>query len=291
MALPKLEPIRDEDLPAFCAFLHANLNPSHPADVWADAFRQNWGVDKPNNGFLIREEVGPNAGNIVAGIGAIYAAYPVRGKLEQFCNITSWMVLDAYRTHSMRLAMAVISQPGFHFTDLSPTAVVEQSLKFLKFKPMNEARTVLFNLPAPQQRLIGAGVVSDPARIEQVLDAASAKVYRDHKHFPWLRFLALGKGNERSLVVYKRATLKNLPSAEIIGFTNPDVFLRYLPVLGCHFLLSGMLTTRVESRLLPGKPAWPHTELKGYRNRVFRSDTLGEADVQNLYSEYVALDL
>ena len=287
MALPKLEPIRDEDLPAFCAFLHANLNPSHPADVWADAFRQNWGVDKPNNGFLIRDD----AGNIVAGIGAIYAAYPVRGKLEQFCNITSWMVLDAYRTHSMRLAMAVISQPGFHFTDLSPTAVVEQSLKFLKFKPMNEARTVLFNLPAPQQRLIGAGVVSDPARIEQVLDAASAKVYRDHRHFPWLRFLALGKGDERSLVVYKRATLKNLPSAEIIGFTNPDVFLRYLPVLGCHFLLSGMLTTRVESRLLPGKPAWPHTELTGYRNRVFRSDTLGEADIQNLYSEYVALDL
>ncbi len=291
MALPKLEPIRDEDLPAFCAFLHANLNPSHPADVWADAFRQDWGVDKPNNGFLIREESGPNAGNIVGGIGAIYGAYPVRGKLEQFCNITSWMVLDAYRTQSMRLAMAVISQPGFHYTDLSPTAVVEQSLKFLKFKPMNAARTVLFNLPAPQQRLIGAGVTADPVRLEAVLDAASLKVYRDHKHFPWLRFLAVGKGKARSLVIYKRATLKNLPSAEIIGFTNPEVFLRYLPVLGCHFLLSGMVTTRVESRLLPGKPAWPHTVLTGYRNRVFRSDTLGEADIQNLYSEYVALDL
>jgi hypothetical protein len=287
MALPKLEPIRDEDLPAFCAFLHKHLNPSHPADTWADAFRQNWGVDKPNNGFLIRDE----AGEIAGGIGAIYGAYPVRGKIEQFCNITSWMVLDAYRTQSMRLAMAVISQPGFHFTDLSPTAVVEQSLKFLKFKPMNEARTVLFNLPAPHQRLTGAGIVSNPERIEHVLDAASAKVYRDHKHFPWLNFLAVGKGSNRSLVIYKRATLKSLPSAEIIGFTNPETFLRYLPVLSCHFLLSGMLTTRVESRLLPGKPAWPHTELTGYRHRVYRSDTLGEADIQNLYSEYVALDL
>ncbi len=287
MALPQLEPIRDEDLPAFCAFLHAHLNPSHPADIWADAFRQDWGVDKPNNGFLIRDE----AGAIVGGIGAIYAAYPVRGQVTKFCNITSWMVLDAYRTQSMRLAMAVISQPGYVFTDLSPTAVVEQSLKFLKFQPMNEARTVLFNLPAPQQRLLGAGVVSDPARIETVLDADSLKVYQDHQHFPWLRFLAVGKGRERSLVVYKRATLKHLPSAEIIGFTRPDVFLKHLPVLGCHFLLSGMITTRVESRLLPGKPAWPHTELKGYRNKVFRGDGVTEADVQNLYSEYVALDL
>ena len=287
MALPKLEPIRDEDLPAFCTFLHAHLNPSHPADVWADAFRQDWGVDRPNSGFLIRDE----GGEIVGGIGAIYAAYPVRGHLEKFCNITSWMVLDAYRTQSMRLAMAVISQPGYHFTDLSPTAVVEQSLKFLKFKPMNAARTLLFNLPAPQQRLAGASVVSRPARIEQVLDDASRKVYRDHRHFPWLRFLAVGRGSEYGLVIYKRARLKHLPSAEIIGFTNPDTFLRHLPVLGCHFLLSGMVTTRVESRLLPARPAWPHTVLTGYRNRVFRSDTLVEADIQNLYSEYAALDL
>ena len=287
MALPKLEPIRDEDLPAFCSFLHAHLNPSHPADVWADAFRQDWGVDRPNSGFLIRDE----GGEIVGGIGAIYAAYPVRGQLEKFCNITSWMVLDAYRTQSMRLAMAVISQPGFHFTDLSPTAVVEQSLKFLKFKPMNAARTLLFNLPAPQQRLVGASVVTNPAKIEAVLDAASLKVYRDHKHFPWLRFLAVGRGSGYSLVIYKRARLKHLPSAEIIGFTNPDTFLRHLPLLGCHFLLSGMVTTRVESRLLPARPAWPHTVLTGYRNRVYRSDTLVEADIQNLYSEYAALDL
>ncbi len=287
MALPRLEPILDDDLPAFCAFLNTHLNPVIQADVWADAFRQKWGANKPNNGFLIRDD----AGAIVGGIGAIYAAYPVRGKVEQFCNITSWMVLDAYRTQSMRLAMALISQPGFHYTDLSPTAVVEQSLKFLKFTPMNEARTLLFNLPAPHQRLFGAGVVNDPTRIEQVLDDVSVKVYRDHKHFPWLKFLAVGKGRARSLVVYKRATLKNLPSADIIGFTNPETFLRFLPVLGCHFLLSGMPTTRVETRLLPGEPVWPHTELKGYRHRVFRSDSLGEADIQNLYTENVALDL
>jgi len=287
MALPKIEAIRDEDLLEYCAFLNAHLNPKITAGVWAAAFSQDWGVTKPNNGFLIRD----NKGAIAGGIGAIYATYPVRGRLEQFCNITSWMVLEAHRTQSMRLAMALVSQPGFHFTDLSPTAVVEQSLRFLKFKPMNEARTVLFNLPLPHQRLAGARVVRDITHFEMVLDTASAKVFRDHKNFPWLRFCAVGQGNEYSLVVYKRATLKKLPSAEIIGFTNPDVFLRYLPLLGCHFFSFGMVTTRVESRLLPGRPVWPHIEISGYRNRVFRSDVLTEADIQNLYSEHVALDL
>ncbi len=287
MALPKLEPIRDEDLPEFCAFLHQHLNPNIPAGTWAEAFRQDWGGDKPNNGFLIRDE----AGRIVAGIGAIYAAYPVRGKMERFCNITSWMVLDAYRTQSMRLAMAVVSQPGFHFTDLSPTAVVEQALKFLKFRPMNERRMVLFNLPAPQQRLSGAKVATDPAQIERRLDPEALKVWQDHRSFPWLDFLAVGKGHDWSLVVFKRARLRALPSAEIVGFTGPETFLKHLPLLGCHFLLRGMATTRVESRLLPGRPAWPHTELAGYRHKVFKSDALTEADIQNLYSEYVALDL
>lgn len=287
MALPTLEPIRDEDLPEFCAFLHAHLNPSHPAEIWANAFRQDWGVEKPNNGFLIRDE----KGTLVGGIGAIYAAYPVRGQWKKFCNITSWMVLNEYRTQSMRLAMAVIAQPGYVFTDLSPTAVVEQSLKFLKFQPMNEARTVLFNLPAPWQRLRGARVITAPARLEAVLDEASLKVYRDHRQFPWLKFLGVGDDRARSLVVYKRSKLKGLPSAEIVGFTHPDVFLGHLRVLGCHFLHCGMPTTRVESRLLPGRPRAPHRELRGYRNKVFRGDGVSEADIQNLYSEYVALDL
>jgi len=287
MNLPELTPIRDQDLPEFCAFLHRHLSPSHAPEVWAEAFCQNWGADKPNNGFLIRDENGA----IVGGIGAIYAVYPVRGKPEKFCNITSWVVLDAYRTQSMRLAMAVVSQSGFHFTDLSPTAVVEQSLKFLKFKPMDERRVAVFNLPAPHLRLAGWRVRTEPAAIEAAMDDAAAQVYRDHRHFPWLRFLAVGRGGDWSLVVYKRAKLKGLPSAEIIGFTRPDNFLRCLPLLGCHFLLAGMATTRVEARLLPGLPAWPHKILSGYRNKVFRSETLGEADIWNLYTESAALDL
>jgi hypothetical protein len=35
----------------------------------------------------------------------------------------------------------------------------------------------------------------------------------------------------------------------------------------------------------------PSIELAGYRNKVFRSETLTQADISNLYSELVALDL
>ena len=56
----------------------------------------------------------------------------IRDPPERFCNITSWCVLQPYRSHSLRLAMALVSQPGYHFTDLSPTQLVAGTLRFLK---------------------------------------------------------------------------------------------------------------------------------------------------------------
>ena len=286
MILPTLEPIRDEDLPEFCRFLRENLSRERSVEEWAKAFAQDWCPSKPNNGFLIRHQ-----GRIVGGIGAIYAERSVRGRLERFCNITSWCVLDAFRAQSMRLAMAVAAQPGFHFTDLTPTEVVSKTLQFLKFKPMNERHAIWPNLPWPLVRLGGIRVLSDPAQIGRLLGPDDAKAYRDHRHLPWLRHLAVGVTDAWCYVVWKRTRLKGITGAVIIALSDAELFLRYRMALGSYLLVHhGLLYTRVESRLLPRLPALS-IELLGYRSKVFRSDTLTAADMSNLYSELVALDL
>ena len=286
MTLPTLEPIRDEDLLEFCTFLSENLSRERSADVWVKAFMQDWCPDKPNNGFLIRNE-----GLIVGGIGAIYANRPVRGGQERFCNITSWCVLDAFRAQSMRLAMAVTSQPGYHLTDLTPTEVVSKTLQFLKFKPMNERHAVWPNLPWPFARLGGVRVVSDATQIGRVLAPDDIKAYRDHCQLRWLNHLAVGMTGAWCYVVWKRTRLKGITGAVIIAASEPQLFLRYRQAIGSYLLVHhGLSYTRVESRLLPRIPKLC-IELSGYRNKVFKSDTLGAADISNLYSELVALDL
>jgi len=286
MALPSLEPIRDEDLLEFCQFLTEHLSAERTPQAWAEAFRQNWYPNKPNNGFLIRKD-----GCIVGGIGAIYAERMVRGKLERFCNITSWCVLDAFRTQSGRLAMAVVSQPGFHFTDLTPTEVVSKTLQFLKFKPMNERHVVWPNVPWPFGWLRGIRVIAALERIDDVLAAEDAKVFRDHRHLPWLRHLAVGRPGAWCYVVWRRTRLKDVPGAMILAFSNPELFLRYRLAAASHLLLQHALPyMRVEERLLPWVPK-ASIRLSGYRNKVFKSETLAEADISNLYSELVALDL
>jgi hypothetical protein len=288
MPLPSIHPVRDPDLPELCAFLHRHLSDRISAAAWEQAFLQPWDPEKPNNGFSIRDD----QGGLVGAIGAIYALRQVRGRPERFCNITSWCVLDAYRSQSMRLAMAVVSQPSMHFTDLTPTKVVAGSLSFLKFKPLDATATVLPHLPWP--RLPGsARVRSKPEEIETLLSGDAARAYRDHRQFPWLKHLALGSPEGSCHLVYKPMKLKGLPVTKVLAVSDPEVFVRHFRSLGGWLLLhTGSLATWVERRLLRGHlPPGPTRELVGYRDKLFRSDSLQAQDFDNLYSELMALDL
>ena len=84
--------------------------------------------------------------------------------------------------------------------------------------------------------------------------------------------------------------MKGVAGAMVLAFSDAGLFLRYRRALGAHLLRHGCLYTRVESRLLPRLPLLSR-ELAGFRSKVFRSDTLTEADISNLYSEIVGLDL
>ena len=116
-------------------------------------------------------------------------------------------------------------------------------------------------------------------------------LYLDHRHLSWLNHLAVGRPGDFCHVVYKRTRLRGLPGAFVLGFSKPGLLIKYRFALGNHLLFKqGLVFTRVESRLLSRIPR-PGIELAGFRNKVFRSDTLTEADISNLYTEIVALDL
>lgn len=282
MARPDIEPITDATLPEFAAFLEAHMGVPRSAADWEAGLRVDWGFPRPNFGFLVRD-----GGKVVGGIGAYYAERTIRGNLERFCNITSWCVLDSHRQQSMRLAMAVIGQPGYTFTDFSPTEVVGKSLRFLKFKPLDERQAVILNLPC----LLPIGRLrSRPEEIEALLEGEALKIYRDHAGFPWLRHVLLGDGARWCHVIYKRTSFKGLPAANILYISDGEVFSRRFRRLSSHFMTKGMASTLVECRFL-GRLPWPHAIRAGFNAKVFFSPSLGDADIDYLYSESMALDL
>lgn len=282
MARPIIEPVTEHTLPEFADFLYANLSKERSPAEWQHALRVNWIPERPNFGFIMRDE-----GRIVGGIGAIYALRHIHGREERFCNITSWCVLDAYRKQSMRLAMAIIEQPGYHFTDFSPTEVVGGVLRFLKFKPIDDRQTVILNLP---YLFAGGRVITERAGMETVLHDEALQAYRDSSNFPWLEHLAVGAGASWSHIIYKRWIFKGLPAARIIHVGDPDVFSRHVNRLSAHFLSSGIVSTHVETRHLR-RDVFPSRIRSGFNAKLYLSPNLQEPDIDYLYSETVAMNL
>jgi hypothetical protein len=282
MAKPTIEAVSEETLPEFAAFLHAHMQYPRSTEGWIAGLRTSWGNKRPNYGFVLRDE-----GQIVGGIGAIYAERQVRGRPESFCNITSWCVLDSHRKFSMQLAMAVIGQPGYHFTDFSPTKVVGGALKFLNFKPIDEAVAVILNFPALP---FPGKVVSKAGEIGLALEGRAKDVWQDHTGFPWLTHVLVGEPGAWCHVIYKRGTFKGLPCARVIYLSDPSVFERRFPRLAWHFLGRGIVSTHVERRWLSHPPGL-FAVRTGFNAKLFLSPTLAAPDIDYLYSESVALDL
>lgn len=283
MSRPSIEPVTEASLPEFASFLHAHLDSQRSAQAWESQLRAEWPGDRPNYGFALRDE-----GRIVGGIGAYYASRIVRGRPEKFCNITSWCVLDSYRQQSMRLAMAVIGQPGYHFTDFSPTRVVGATLQFFKFRPLDERQAVILNLPGFLPG--GARVVCEPQAIAAALTGEDLEVYRDHAAFSWLRHVLVGRPGRWCHVIYKRRIFKRLPAAAILYVSDGELFLRHFRRFSSHLLARGLATTHVECRFIARRP-WPSAIRSGFNPKLYLSPTLQAEDIDYLYSESMALDL
>jgi hypothetical protein len=282
MAKPTIEPITDDNLPEFAAFLADNMPAKRSTTDWITGLKTAWAGDRPNYGFLMKDE-----GRVVGGIGAYYAERVIRGKVEKFCNITSWCVQDSHRKFSMQLAMNVVKQDGYHFTDFSPTKVVAGVLQFLKFASLEDGVAVIPCLPLPS---LSGRVIDDPAEIEKVLDASQLTVWRDHVQFPWLKHLVFGRPGQWCYLIYKKGHFKGLSSSRIIYLSDQEAFTRHFTLLSWYFFWRGVMTTHVEQRALKAMPRLAMVRT-GFNPKQFLSTTLSASDIDYLYSESVALDL
>jgi hypothetical protein len=156
---------------------------------------------------------------------------------------------------------------------------------------MDERQFIWPNPPWPFALLAGVWIVTAPDRLRYALSPDDARAYEDHRHLRWLEHAAIGRPRATCYVVWKRTHWRGLPGARILALSAPEIFLRHRLIFGSHLLVRhGLSYTRIESRLLPRRPR-ASIKQSGYRHKVFRSETLAAADMSNLYSELVALDL
>jgi hypothetical protein len=281
-----ITPIEERDLAAVGRFLNQNLNARISPEAWVRSLVHPWCESRPNFGFQAHD-----GDRLVGVFCAIYSDQTIDGRRERFCNPHSWCMLDDYRSHSISLALHLLRQRGYHFTMLTPNPKVAEIFLHLGFKKMDDAVVVFPNLPSIKATFGANVVISDPDRIASHLPDPVREVFAAHRDIPWLRFVAFGKDNDICLVVYKRARWKRLPCARIIDISDRAAFHRHVHLMQHHLLFRrGLVLSRVERRFLLRDPRIARFERRK-QAKLLSSSTLKDAQIRDLYSELVALDL
>ena len=283
----KTLPIQAEHLPAVGAFLHENLNARFSAQRWIESLTHPWAAEVPNYGMQLLE-----GGRIVGVFCAIYSDQVIRGQVERFCNPHSWCVLESHRRHSIGLILQIIRQPGYHFTMFTPNPKVAEVFRGLKFKDLDKHMLLYPNLPTWQALRPGSFAVSAPQQIEARLSGQALAEYQAHRSIPWLRFAAFGDKQDACLAIYKPVRVKRLPVAWVMHLSRSDTFERLGGLLRQHLLLRhGFAGMRAEARWFsPAAARGAHT-MERQQPKLFMSKTLAEADIHDVYSELMSLDV
>jgi hypothetical protein len=280
----ELRPIADADVPRVAEFLQDHMEKRVPAEEWARSLDVPWRVNKPNNGFMLLDD-----GRLVGAHVAYYSERLIDGRPERFCNLGAFCVLPEHRFHSVRLLKALLSQEGYHFTDLSPYGSVIALNERLDFRFLDTSSALVPNLPWPSWPGREA-ITSRPELIEKTLRGRDLELYRDHAEAGAARHLLLTRGEDSCYVVIRKDRRKGLPLfASILYVSDPELFRKMARPFARHLLIHhGALATLAEDRVVEHRP-FPSLRLRSPRKKMFRSSSLGPAKIDYFYSELVCL--
>lgn len=281
----ELAPITDDDIAAVSRFMQEHHNRDVAPEQWSRAMRARWCESAPHHGYLLRAD-----GGIVGAYLAYFSDREMDGRIERFCNLGAWCVLEPYRAQGLRLLMALLRMRDYHFTDLSPSGNVVALNRKLKFTDLDTSTSVMVNLPWRSGRS-GVRVTSDPAVVAATLTDAERRIYTDHRDAAAARHVVVIAGDEHCYIVFRRDARKGIRAfASILYVGEADLFRLAARQVGAHLLLRyGIAATLLERHVVGDRPSGA-VPLARARPKMFKSSTLPASRIDYLYSELVGLE-
>lgn len=272
-----VSPITSADLTEVGTFLHEHLNARVAAASWASAVDVPWQIDQPNYGFKLTDEDAVLVGVLLA----FYSERVIDGKTVRFCNLGAWCVLPAHRLGSLRMLRTALRQPGFTFTDMSPSGAVVPLNERLGFDRLPAGVQLVPCLPMPAVR---TKVVDDPEEIERLLTGHDLQIYQDHRRAQAAHHVVLCRDGHQCYVIYRRDRRRNIPAfVSVLYVSDAPRFRKSLTAFGSYVLRRRQgLALLLEERIVGSIFIAPR--LQG-RPKMFKSMTIRAEHVDNLYSE------
>jgi hypothetical protein len=259
-------------------------NPRITQEKWRLIFNINW--ESPENycGLLLLQD-----GRVEGYLGLLFSARIIKGRVEKFCNMTSWIVREGCRSQSLRLLSEVLKLSDYTITNFTPSNNVTMILKRLGFMAMGTSLRILF--PFPDEPLPDSRYHStfDLEEISQKLNPADRTILSDHLRFNCRHVLVIG-ANDYCYLVLKNTKFQQLQFARVHYVSHPDVLLKAIDSVRtriCRQLKVAALI--VDERYIGGETIRYSRPCPVQHESYFKSKSLGKTDVDTLYSELILL--
>jgi hypothetical protein len=251
-------------------------------DKWRRIFDTNWNSPENYCGFLLLQ------GDRVEGyLGLLFSTRMIKGRVEKFCNITSWIVHKNYRSQSLRMLLELLKLTDYTITAFTPSEKVKVILQQLGFMKIETNQRILYPFLGTSFSNFRYRSIFDLEEISQKLNPADRAILFDHRKFDCHHVLLTGTDDYCYLVLKKRI-YRHLPFARVHYISSPDFLLRAIELVRTRICWQlKVLGLIVDERYLGGKTircsrAYPW-------QYYFKSKTLGQVDIDTLYSELIIL--
>lgn len=281
VSLQKIEPSR---FPEIYSLLREH-NPRVSEDNWRKLFSYQWNQPSSYCGYGLFDEE-----NAVGFLGLIFSQRHIAKQKELFCNLTTWVVKPNYRSHSLSLMMPVMRLSDYTITDLSATDGVAKISQRLGFQTLDTAVRVLF--PYSMTATEKVQLYSDNEIAVLPLEATEPAVFADHQPYANCHQLVLQTRQGYCHVLYTLNSHPILSYCHIQSISNAPLFERYQAAIRRRITRdTGIPLIVIDSRLVASiKLPFSH-QLPLDTPRLYRSQRLQPAQIDNAYSELILLDL
>ncbi|MEJ2627400.1 MAG: hypothetical protein P8078_02410 [bacterium] len=255
---------------------------------WEKLFYQNWDAKQGYCGYIMLDHE-----KAVGFLGLLFKNRNIKGKNYNFCNLTSWIVKEKYRSKSIFMLQPVLKLKSFILTDLTPSQEVHNLLKRAGFLPLESHYRFIFPFFRPLKIKSNISFITDKKSVEEKLNKSERQIFCDHQ-FDYCHHVVLQSSQGECYLVLTRMVRKRAPflMARIHYVSNPEFFREYISLFRFWVCTQyRVLAMVIDERFMEGKKIIFSQKLRLKNKALFRSSVLSKYDIDNLYSELVLFNI
>lgn len=289
----KIEKVYKSDYCIVKKFLNENLQLPRAAatkEPWKPLFDIHWKREFDHVGYILLD-----GDTIVGFLGTIFATYILENKEYKFCNVTSWVVKDAYRNQSMSLLFPILQLKNYVITNLTPSKKVADIFLKLGFRELESSQKIMIPSLSSLKYLFSKNleiICDDIAGIKNILNDDARQILLDHQYYDCKHFVLKDHEGNYTYIICTKVFRKNITFGYIHYISNLEIFGKYIDYI--KLMMSkclGVFAIIVDARLLKDINMGCAFTRKLDAPKLYKGGELPPDRIRNIYSEHILLNV